>query len=75
MQAVAVPIAPSPLDCAEERKRLSEKYGFRQIGEPLPDKVTMKDITESLPKKVLLFPPTNVFENLNVRLFSLESGD
>ena len=46
VQAVAVPIAPSPLDCAEERKRLSEKYGFRQIGEPLPDKVTMKDLNK-----------------------------
>lgn len=55
IQAVAVPIAPAPLDSAEERKRLSEKYGFRQIGEPLPDNVTMRDITESLPKKVLYF--------------------
>lgn len=35
----------------------------------------MRDITESLPKKVLLFPLTKVFENLNVRLFPLESGN
>jgi len=28
-------------------------HGFRQIGKPLLDKVTMKDVTETLTKKVL----------------------
>ncbi|CAJ2679772.1 unnamed protein product [Trifolium pratense] len=29
-----------------------ERYGFEQIGEPLPDNVTLKDVIASLPKKV-----------------------
>ena len=55
VQAVAVPIAPSPADRREHRKQLSERYGFQQIGEPLPDNVTLKDIIETLPKKVIVF--------------------
>ena len=55
IQAVAVPVAPSPSDSADYRKQLSESYGFRQIGEPLPEHVTLKDVIDSLPKKVFLF--------------------
>ena len=52
VQAVAVPVTTSPSESAEYRKQLSESYGFKQIGEPLPDNVTMKDIGSTLPKKV-----------------------
>ncbi|KAA8535345.1 hypothetical protein F0562_030348 [Nyssa sinensis] len=52
VQAVAIPVVTSPADNAEHRKQLSESYGFKQIGEPLPENVTMKDIIDSLPKKV-----------------------
>ncbi|XP_050364747.1 omega-6 fatty acid desaturase, chloroplastic isoform X2 [Argentina anserina] len=52
VQAIAIPVAPSSPDSAEYRKQLSENYGFRQIGEPLPDTVTLKDIIDTLPKKV-----------------------
>lgn len=56
VQAVAVPVAPPPeADSAEYRKQLAEGYGFKQIGEPLPDNVTLKDVIETLPKKVLSF--------------------
>ncbi|KAL9249557.1 Omega-6 fatty acid desaturase, chloroplastic-like protein [Drosera capensis] len=55
-KAAAVPIvpsAPSPAaDSAEYRKQLAESYGFQQIGKPLPDNVTLRDIITSLPKKV-----------------------
>ena len=53
VQAVAVPVSPSPLDTAEYREQLAETYGFKQIGEPLPVNVTLRDIIESLPKEVL----------------------
>lgn len=51
---MAIPVAPSPADSTEHRKQLCERYGFRQIGEPLPDNVPLKDIIETLPKKVIL---------------------
>ena len=54
MQAVAIPISPSPLDTAEYREQLAESYGFKQMGEPLPDNVTLKDIIDTLPKEVLV---------------------
>lgn len=55
IQAVAVPVAPSAADSdsAEYRKQLAEGYGFKQIGEPLPDNVTLRDVIDTLPKKVL----------------------
>ncbi|WCJ29908.1 Omega-6 fatty acid desaturase chloroplastic [Euphorbia peplus] len=52
VQAVAVPVAPSSAESAEYRKQLAENYGFRQIAEPLPGNVTLKQITDTLPKKV-----------------------
>lgn len=54
VQAVAIPVSPSAADSAEYRKKLAESYGFRQIGEPLPDSVTLKSVIDSLPKKVTL---------------------
>lgn len=50
--AVAVPNTSSPLDSAAHREQLCENYGFRQIGEQLPDSVTLRNIIDTLPKKV-----------------------
>lgn len=52
IKAVAVPVAPPSADNAEEREQLAETYGFKQIGEDLPDNVTLKDIMDTLPKEV-----------------------
>lgn len=49
---MAIPVEPAPAESAEYRKELAESYGFKQIGEPLPDNVTLKDVINSLPKKV-----------------------
>lgn len=54
VQAVAIPVAPSPIDSAEYRKQLAESYGFEQIGEPLPENVTLRDVIDTIPKKVIL---------------------
>jgi omega-6 fatty acid desaturase (delta-12 desaturase) len=35
-----------------ERTALAEKFGYRSIGEELPDKVKLSDIVKSLPKEV-----------------------
>lgn len=52
IKAVAVPVAPPSADSAEDREQLAESYGFRHIGEDLPDNVTLKDIMDTLPKEV-----------------------
>ncbi|KAK4400385.1 Omega-6 fatty acid desaturase, chloroplastic, partial [Sesamum angolense] len=51
VKAVAVSVAPPPADSVEHRQQLCQEYGFRQIGEPLPDNVTLRDIIDTLPKK------------------------
>lgn len=55
IKAVAVPVAPPSADSAEDREQLAESYGFKQIGENLPDNVTLKDIMDTLPKEVWHF--------------------
>lgn len=60
VSAVAVPTAPlstsesfrNPLEDPAERERLAKEYGFRKIGEPLPDNITLRQIVETLPKEV-----------------------
>ncbi|BBN09957.1 acyl-lipid omega-6 desaturase (Delta-12 desaturase) [Marchantia polymorpha subsp. ruderalis] len=50
--AIAAPVAPYALEDAEVRARLAEEYGFQQIGEPVPENVTLKNVIDSLPKEV-----------------------
>ncbi|KAE8126087.1 hypothetical protein FH972_020833 [Carpinus fangiana] len=56
LQAVAVPIVPTSADSAEYRNQLAEIYGFKQIGEPLPENIKLKDIIDTLPKKAISEP-------------------
>ena len=65
LQHVVVPMAPTaPSPAADDPdylKKLAESYGFQQIGEPLPDDVTVRDIIASLPKKALEACSISVF--------------
>lgn len=54
LQAVATSVVPASADGAQYRKQLAESCGFRQIGEPLPRNVTLKEIIDTLPRKVSL---------------------
>ena len=49
--AVAAPVA-APLSDPSERERLAEEYGFAQIGEPLPDNITLKQVIDTIPPEV-----------------------
>lgn len=73
IQAVAVPVAPPSEDSADCRKQIAESYGFRQIGEPLPENVTMKDVIDSLPKKVLFLFASSCTLNAYVVLLETTS--
>ncbi|XP_057969783.1 omega-6 fatty acid desaturase, chloroplastic-like [Malania oleifera] len=53
VKAVAVPPTASSIDGIEYRKHLAKSYGFAQIAEPIPETVTLKDIADTLPKKLL----------------------
>lgn len=74
IQAVAVPVTPSSADSAEYRKQLAEKYGFRQIGEPLPDNVTLRDIIDALPKKVFEIDDVKAWTSVLVSVASYALG-
>ncbi|NP_001413388.1 omega-6 fatty acid desaturase, chloroplastic [Spinacia oleracea] len=78
VQAVAVPVAqPSafpPTDNTEHLKQLAERYGFQQIGEPLPDDVTMRDIITSLPKQVFEINDTKAWGTVLISVTSYALG-
>nr|GMD28842.1 omega-6 fatty acid desaturase, chloroplastic [Ipomoea batatas] len=74
IRAVAVPVAPSPAESAEDRKLLCERYGFRQIGEPLPDNVTLKDIIDTLPKKVFEIDNFKAWKTVLISVTSYSLG-
>ncbi|CAH2040979.1 unnamed protein product [Thlaspi arvense] len=81
VQAVAVPVvssppdsSPSPLESAEYRKQLCESYGFKQIGEPLPDNVTLKDIVNTLPSKVFEIDDVKAWKSVLISVTSYALG-
>ncbi|KAK0572555.1 hypothetical protein LWI29_033414 [Acer saccharum] len=74
IQAVAIPVAPSSPDSAEYRKQLAESYGFKQIGEPLPENVTLKDVIESLPKKVFEIDDVKAWRSVLISATSYALG-
>ena len=65
---MAIPVSP---DTAKYREQLAESYGFKQIGEPLPDNVTLNDVIYTLPKEVLssLWKKSHSSFNLSILLF------
>eukprot|EP00897_Mesotaenium_endlicherianum_P003038 jgi/Mesen1/2762/ME000170S01870 len=80
VSAVATPIAPSstpspsksnPLDDPEERARLANLYGFRQIGEPLPESVTLKHVIDSLPKEVFELDDFKAWKTVAISIASM----
>lgn len=69
VRAVAIPVEPAPTESTEYRKQIAERYGFKKIGEPLPDNVTLKDVITSLPKTVIFLKIFVMF--CSVRTLSL----
>lgn len=80
VNAVAVPVPDvsavpfSPLRDAEYRKQLAKSYGFQQIGEPLPENVTMRDIISSLPKKVFEINNVEAWKSVLITVSSYALG-
>ncbi|KAF1867794.1 hypothetical protein Lal_00050228 [Lupinus albus] len=74
IQAVAIPVQPSSLESAEHRKQLAQTYGFNQIGEQLPGNVTLKDVIDSLPKKVFEIDDAKAWKSVLVSATSYALG-
>jgi acyl-lipid omega-6 desaturase (Delta-12 desaturase) len=62
LQAAVLYVTPLILDDEEKRKQMSEDYGFTQIGEHLPDNITLKDVMDTLPKEVPTADPNMLFD-------------
>ncbi|XP_038695420.1 omega-6 fatty acid desaturase, chloroplastic-like [Tripterygium wilfordii] len=74
VQAVAIPVAPSPADSTEHRKQLAERYGFKQIGEPLPENISLRDIFDSLPRKVFEIDDVKAWKSVLISVTSYALG-
>ncbi|KAJ0523696.1 putative fatty acid desaturase domain-containing protein [Helianthus annuus] len=75
VKSVASPVtAPLPADGEQQRKELCESYGFRQIGEPLPDDVTLKSIIDTLPKTVFEIDDTKAWKSVLISTTSYALG-
>ncbi|XP_010525809.1 PREDICTED: omega-6 fatty acid desaturase, chloroplastic-like isoform X2 [Tarenaya hassleriana] len=74
VKAAAIPIAQPSADSAEYRKKLAESYGFKQIGEDLPDNVTLKDIIGTLPKEVFEIDEAKAWKSVLVSATSYALG-
>ncbi|RZB55731.1 Omega-6 fatty acid desaturase, chloroplastic, partial [Glycine soja] len=74
IRAVAIPVQPAPVESAEYRKQLAEDYGFRQIGESLPDDVTLKDVINSLPKEVFEIDDVKAWKSVLISVTSYALG-
>ncbi|KAF9615517.1 hypothetical protein IFM89_024100 [Coptis chinensis] len=74
IQVVAVPVLPSASDRAEHRKQLCERYGFAQIGEQLPENVTLKNVIDSLPKKVFEIDNLKAWKSVLISVTSYALG-
>ncbi|KAJ4913611.1 hypothetical protein Rs2_08232 [Raphanus sativus] len=75
IKAVSVPVAPPPsADSAEDREHLAESYGFKQIGQDLPDNVTLKDIMDTLPKEVFEIDDVKAWKSVLISVTSYALG-
>ncbi|XP_047311508.1 omega-6 fatty acid desaturase, chloroplastic-like isoform X2 [Impatiens glandulifera] len=76
--AASVPLAaedsPKDTENVDYRKQLAENYGFRQIGESLPENVTLKDIITSLPKKVFEIDDGKAWKSVLISVTSYALG-
>ncbi|CAM6093094.1 unnamed protein product [Calypogeia fissa] len=74
VEAVGAPVAVDPLTTAEGRALLAEEYGFRQIGEPVPAGVTLKNVIDSLPAEVFEINPWKAWKSVAITIAAYALG-
>eukprot|EP01018_Ginkgo_biloba_P035358 Gb_08625 [translate_table: standard] len=70
----ALPLAPPSLHDMEERRRISEEYGFTQIGEPVPDDVTLKKVMDTLPQEVFKIDDIKAWKSVAISVAAYSLG-
>ncbi|CAN1224253.1 Omega-6 fatty acid desaturase, chloroplastic [Linum grandiflorum] len=73
VQAVAALIVSSA-DGSEYRKQLAESYGFKQIGEDLPENITLKQVIDTLPKEVFEIDDVKAWKSVLISVTSYALG-
>uniref|UniRef100_A0A2P2LBA9 Omega-6 fatty acid desaturaseic n=1 Tax=Rhizophora mucronata TaxID=61149 RepID=A0A2P2LBA9_RHIMU len=74
IQSMAIQVAPSSVDGFQFRKQLAESFGFKQVGEPLPENVTLKDVMDTLPKKVFEIDDVKAWKSVLISVTSYALG-
>ncbi|CAO2188367.1 unnamed protein product [Urochloa humidicola] len=74
LQAAVLPVAPPILDDEEKRKQMAEDFGFTQIGEELPNSVTLKDVMDTLPKEVFEINDVKAWTSVLISVTSYALG-
>eukprot|EP00271_Cylindrocystis_brebissonii_P001231 TRINITY_DN11559_c0_g1_i2.p1 TRINITY_DN11559_c0_g1~~TRINITY_DN11559_c0_g1_i2.p1 ORF type:complete len:455 (+),score=71.65 TRINITY_DN11559_c0_g1_i2:360-1724(+) len=85
VRAIAAPMAPvsppsspnpspSPLEDPATRARLAAEYGFRQIGEPLPNDVTLKQVIDSMPAEVFEINDVKAWKSVLISIVSFAAS-
>jgi omega-6 fatty acid desaturase (delta-12 desaturase) len=74
--AAAAPLPPSGIQLLddEERQRVAEEYGFRKIGVPLPDDVTLGQVQRSLPAEVFELNEFKAWKGVVTSLVSMAAS-
>ncbi|CAI5489457.1 unnamed protein product [Closterium sp. Naga37s-1] len=72
--AVAAPVS-NPLSDPQERERLAEEYGFRQIGEPLPDDITLKQVIDTIPAEAFEINEWKAWKTVFLTIAAMAIGE
>ncbi|CAI7766173.1 unnamed protein product [Closterium sp. NIES-53] len=72
--AVAAPVS-NPLSDPQERERLAEEYGFRQIGEPLPDDITLKQVIDTIPAEAFEINEWKAWKTVVLTIAAMALGE
>ncbi|ONM04465.1 Omega-6 fatty acid desaturase chloroplastic [Zea mays] len=74
LQAAVLPVTPPLLDGEGKKKQMAEEYGFTQIGDELPDDITLKDVMDTLPKEVFEINDVKAWTSVLISVTSYALG-
>ncbi|EES15058.1 omega-6 fatty acid desaturase, chloroplastic [Sorghum bicolor] len=74
LQAAVLPVTSPLVDDEGERKQMAEDYGFTQIGDELPDNITLKDVMDTLPKEVFEINDVKAWTSVLISVTSYALG-
>ncbi|KAJ3677211.1 hypothetical protein LUZ60_002935 [Juncus effusus] len=73
-RAVATPVTITANNEEQNKSLMCEKYGFTQIGEQVPDNITLKDVMDTLPKTVFEIDDRKAWKSVLVSICAYALG-